>query len=148
MDGEKDFNRKEDKYRKYLEITTLLIVTLIDLILIAIVPNPLGLAEHLYVIGAAIIIVAVLYYYATKDRGRPDDEGPDEESEDATLPPEYEEDAVRDVGEVPLARGSRKRRRRYNRRNDLLNDLHAWPVCTYTVDGACSMNLTNEAEPI
>ncbi len=112
MDGEKDFNRKEDKYRKYLEITTLLIVTLIDLILIAIVPNPLGLAEHLYVIGAAIVIVAVLYYYATKDRGRPDEEGSEDDSEDAALPPGYEEDALRDVGEEPLARGSLKRRRR------------------------------------
>jgi CPA2 family monovalent cation:H+ antiporter-2 len=115
MEGEMDFIRRGNKYRRYLEITTLLMVTFIDLLLIAIVPNPLGLAEHLYVIAAAIVIVIVLYYYMVKSHS-PDktEEEPEEETlespEDKTALPGYEEDAIRDVGDEAAVKASESRK--------------------------------------
>ncbi|MBR2093204.1 MAG: hypothetical protein IJ904_04070, partial [Candidatus Methanomethylophilaceae archaeon] len=84
-------------------------------LLIAIVPNPLGLAEHLYVIAAAIVIVIVLYYYMVKSHS-PDktEEEPEEETlespEDKTALPGYEEDAIRDVGDEAAVKASESRK--------------------------------------
>ncbi len=113
LDGEKDFIRKGDRYRRYLEITTLLTVALIDLVLIAIVPNPLGLAEHLYVIAAAIVIVILLYYYIVKNNSpakMEDEEEPVEALDEEDALPEYVEDAVRDVGEKPKTKEAESRK--------------------------------------
>jgi CPA2 family monovalent cation:H+ antiporter-2 len=116
MDGEEeaDLVRKEDRYRRYLEITTLLMVTLIDLILIAIVPNPLGLAEHLYVIATAIVIVAILYYftmrYNASRRAEMESEASLEPDDGRELPPGYEEDAVRDVDDGTSSKRTESRK--------------------------------------
>ncbi|MBR6204178.1 MAG: cation:proton antiporter [Candidatus Methanomethylophilaceae archaeon] len=103
MDGEEDPIRRGDKYRKYLEMTTLLTVVLIDLLLIAVVPNPLGLAEHLYVVAAAAVIVVVLYRRMSRRRPFAGGAGPEDDSEasDEDSAPGYEEEMVRDVGTKP-----------------------------------------------
>ncbi len=109
-DGEQDLILKGDKYRRYLETTTLLTVAFVDLVLIAVIPNPLGLAEHLYVIGAAIVIVILLYMRIVRmNRAPVPDDGP-EDAEGEQGPPEYVEDAVRDTGEEAFTEGARSRK--------------------------------------
>ncbi len=103
-DGEQDIVRKGDKYRTYLELTTLLTVTFVDLLLIAIVPNPLGLAEHLLVFAVAIVIVVVLFLRTKRKNGvAPRDLlEASEELGDCNGAGTYVEDAVRDTGEEPV----------------------------------------------
>ena len=53
---------KPSVYAEILEINTFAIVAIIDLALIVIIPNPLTLAEHLFVtVAAALIVVALIY---------------------------------------------------------------------------------------
>ena len=55
-------------YAEMLEISTFAVVAIIDLALIVIIPNPLTLAEHLFVAVAAVLIVVILICRRRKRR--------------------------------------------------------------------------------
>ncbi len=59
---------KPSVYAEILEINTFAIVAIIDLALIVVIPNPLTLAEHLFVTVAAVLIVVALIYRRHKRR--------------------------------------------------------------------------------
>ena len=56
-------------FMKFLDINTYVVVAIIDMAIIAIVPNPLSMSEHIFVALAAAVIV-VLIYFRIRDSDR------------------------------------------------------------------------------
>ena len=67
-------------YQKFLDINTYMVVMVIDALIILLVPNYLGLWQHLVVLGVAAVILLVFYF--RRFRARPDAEAPEDEQEE------------------------------------------------------------------
>lgn len=70
-------------YQRFLEINTYIMVIAIDAVVIILVPNSIGLWQHLLVLGVALVVLIILYYKRVRDeRGKSaheDDESVDDD---------------------------------------------------------------------
>ena len=72
-------------YQRFLEINTSLVVLAIDAVIIIIVPNSVGLWQHLLVLALALVALAVVFYKKYRDGRKTsdtDDEADDQSEEE------------------------------------------------------------------
>jgi len=83
---ESDPVARGSRYPELLEMNTYVVVALIDLAIIAVVPNPLSLGEHIFVaLAAALIVVFILYRIKNPkkaDKGEETEAVPEEDDSD------------------------------------------------------------------
>ena len=83
---ESDPVARGSRYPELLEMNTYVVVAMIDLAIIAVVPNPLSLGEHIFVaIAAALIVVFILYRIKNPkkaDKGEETEAVPEEDDSD------------------------------------------------------------------
>jgi len=68
-------------YQNFLELNSFLIVLVIDALILIVVPNPLGMKEHILVIALAVIAVS-LFYYRSQKKAHSDPDDDESEMED------------------------------------------------------------------
>ncbi|MBR3410621.1 MAG: cation:proton antiporter, partial [Candidatus Methanomethylophilaceae archaeon] len=83
---ESDPVARGSRYPELLEMNTYVVVAMIDLAIIAVVPNPLSLGEHIFVaLAAALIVVFILYRIKNPkkaDKGEETEAVPEEDDSD------------------------------------------------------------------
>ncbi len=94
--GGGDLVKTGDLYEKILGMSNLIIVLAIDVAIIAIIPNPLGLIEHIMLLAIAIGVAIAIYLRMTSKKPKHTDDGDDAEKNSHV---EETDVGIRDTGE-------------------------------------------------